>query len=157
MTYREGKVLAYSYPSMEKVSEMTMPLDMQEGWGMTNDGQYIYTSDGTDRIFKIDPVGFTVEGQVQVKQDGQSVPRINSLCLVGGYIYANVFTTYEILKIEAKTGKVVDSWEFSRLANSIQIEDPYQDVMNGIAYRPSTNTFFLTGKMWDSVFEVKLK
>lgn len=139
---------------------------MEEGWGLTHDDQNLWASDGTARIFKIDPQTFTVQQVINVKtKEGKEVHYINELEHVDNHIYGNVLPQNIIIKIDKSTGTVEKVWSFEELhkmqveynqKNQIKHWDSMNNVMNGIAYRKSSNTFFVTGKNWNYIFEVQL-
>ena len=143
-----------------------MPKEMEEGWGLTHDETHIWSSDGTARLFKIDPETFTVKEIVNVKtKEGKDIRFINELEHVDQHIYGNVLPQNIIIKVDKQTGIVEKIWNFEDLhkiqldynkANKVPHWDSMNNVMNGIAYRKSTNTFFVTGKMWNYIFEVQL-
>ena len=139
---------------------------MEEGWGLTHDDQNLWASDGTARIFKIDPQTFTVQQVINVKtKEGKDVHYINELEHVDNHIYGNVLPQNIIIKIDKSTGTVEKVWSFEELhkmqveynqKNQVKHWDSMNNVMNGIAYRKSSNTFFVTGKNWNYIFEVQL-
>ena len=88
---------------------------MNEGWGMTHDSDWIYTSDGTSSIFRIYSSNFTVESSFTVTYNGSKLSYINELEYVNGYIYANVYQTTTIVKIDINNGSVVQKWTFDEL------------------------------------------
>ncbi len=123
MTYREGKVFVYKADSLEQVDVLDMPEQMSEGWGLTNDGEFLYASDGTDTIFKLDPVNFRVVSTVKVKlsASGEAIRYINELEYVKGgsgrFLYANVLPQTIIIQIDLQTGLVSKVWDFQKLLN----------------------------------------
>ncbi len=139
---------------------------MEEGWGLTHDSTHLWSSDGTNRLFKIDPETFKVLETVNVKgKDGKDVHFINELEHVDEHIFANVLPQNIIIKIDKKSGIIEKVWSMDDLykmqidhnkANKVTHWDTMNNVMNGIAYRKSTNTFFITGKNWNFMFEVQL-
>ncbi len=143
-----------------------MPKEMEEGWGLTHDETHLWSSDGSNRIFKIDPETFTVKEIVNVKgKDGKEIRFINELEHVNDHIYANVLPQNIIIKIDKTTGLVEKVWSLEDLykmqveynkANRVTHWDSMNNVFNGIAYRKSTNTFFVTGKNWNYMFEIQL-
>jgi glutaminyl-peptide cyclotransferase len=123
-----------------------------EGWGLTNDGNSLIVSDGTNKLTYINPETFAVEKIVSVYAGANEVQYLNELEYVDGHIYANIYTTNQIAKIEANTGKVVNVYDLATLKN----ENQDGEVLNGIAYNPASKTFFVTGKYWGKMYEVKL-
>ncbi len=166
MTYREGKVFVLDPNSLTIISEMKMPIEMEEGWGLTHDDTYLYASDGTNQIFKINPENFSVVEIIQVKdRHGKEIRYINELELVGSHVYGNVLPLNVIIKVDLETGIVDKIYDFKKL-HDIQMEavkasgkrwDSQNNVMNGIAFRKSNDNFLVTGKEWNFIFEVKLE
>jgi len=166
MTYREGKVFVFDQATLKKVKEFSMPKEMEEGWGLTHDATHLWASDGTARLFKINPETFTVQEIIDVKtKDGKDIHYINELEHVDSHIYGNVLPQNIIIKVDKVSGMIEKVWSFEDL-HQMQMEhnqkhkvaywDSMNNVMNGIAYRKSTNTFFVTGKNWNYIFEVQL-
>lgn len=123
-----------------------------EGWGLTHDGNQLIMSDGTDRLFFLDPKTLKPIRTVKVTADGQPVARLNELEYIQGRIYANVWQTNRIAIIDPKDGHV-EAWiDLARLAMLIT----KADVLNGIAYDPQGQRLFVTGKLWPYLFEIEL-
>lgn len=131
--------------------------DSKEGWGLCNDGQNLYKSDGTHQIWILDGNTQKEIGKVQVMTDKNALKKINELEWVEGKIYAN---TYQFKKevgviINPQTGAVEGVIDFSGLKRKVE-QVSNLDVLNGIAYHPKRKTFFVTGKNWSKLFEVKI-
>jgi glutaminyl-peptide cyclotransferase len=122
-----------------------------QGWGLCHDEHRLVMSDGSDRLTFRDPLTFTVLGQVQVRLDGEPVRSLNELECTKGVVWANVFQTDRILRIDPSTGTVTGVVDASGLF-SPQDEG---DVLNGIAAIPGTDQFLVTGKHWPSLFRVR--
>ncbi len=127
-----------------------------EGWGLTTDGKSLIMSDGTSQIRYLDPATFAVQRTFTVTRQGQPVDQVNELEYIKGEIYANVWKTNDVLRIDPQTGHVTGVIDFSGL---LPLEDRRYntDVLNGIAYDAAADRLFVTGKNWDKLFEVKLK
>ncbi|HWR94126.1 MAG TPA: glutaminyl-peptide cyclotransferase [Flavobacterium sp.] len=125
-----------------------------EGWGMTNDGKNIYQSDGTEKIWKMNPDTQKMMDYVNVYSGDYKIPKINELEWINGKIYANVWQKDLIAVVNPANGSVEGILDFSALRKSIQF--PQAEVLNGIAYNPKTKTLFVTGKQWDKMFEIKV-
>ena len=127
-----------------------------EGWGLTTDGRYLIMTDGTNRIRFIDPTTFQVKRTIDVLAHGRPVNSLNELEYVKGELYANVWQTKFILRIDPGTGRILGSIGFvGLLPPSDYSRDT--DVMNGIAFDPLGDRLFVTGKNWPKLFEVKVK
>ncbi|TRX22460.1 glutaminyl-peptide cyclotransferase [Flavobacterium franklandianum] len=125
-----------------------------EGWGMTNDGKNIYQSDGTEKIWKMNPDTQKMMDYVNVYSGDYKIPKINELEWINGKIYANVWQKDLIAVVNPANGTVEGILDFSALRKSIQF--PQAEVLNGIAYNPKTKTIFITGKQWDKMFEITI-
>jgi glutamine cyclotransferase len=111
-------------------------------------------SDGSSILEFRDPKSLEVLREVSVVKEGLPVPRLNELECVGSEVYANVWQSNEILRIDSKTGRVTASIDASNLLTRFQ--SLRADVLNGIAYKPDSKTFLVTGKLWPQLFEVEL-
>ncbi|MGH3717954.1 MAG: glutaminyl-peptide cyclotransferase [Pseudonocardiaceae bacterium] len=124
-----------------------------EGWGLCHDGHRLVMSDGSDRLTFRDPVTFAPSGRLAVRLDGEPVRALNELDCAGGVIWANVFQTDRILRIDPTTGVVTGVVDASGLLSTQP--RPSGDVLNGIAAIPGTDEFLITGKHWPSLFRVR--
>jgi len=124
-----------------------------EGWGLCFDGTRLVMSDGSGRLSFRDPRSFAVIGGVDVRRAGVPVTRLNELECVGGQIYANVWQTDSVLRIDPASGNVLTTIDASGLLTAA--ETASADVLNGIAHDATTGHFFITGKLWPKVFEVR--
>ena len=127
-----------------------------EGWGLTTDGTVLILSDGTSQIRFLDPVRFAVQRRIAVTRDGKRVAHLNELEFIKGEIFANVWQTDEVVRIDPATGEVRGVIDFSGLL-APQERRPDTDVLNGIAYDAKGDRLFVTGKRWPRLFEVRLK
>jgi glutaminyl-peptide cyclotransferase len=124
-----------------------------EGWGLCHDGTRLVMSDGSASLTFRDPSTFAVEGSVEVTRAGTPVTRLNELECVGRLVYANVWQTDTIVRIDPATGAVLTTIDASELLTPA--EAAAADVLNGIAFNPATGHFYLTGKLWPKLFEVR--
>lgn len=123
-----------------------------EGWGLTHDGNQLIMSDGTDRLFFLDPKTLKPVRTVKVTAGGEPVTRLNELEYVQGFVYANVWQTNRIAIIDPKDGHV-EAWiDLTKLTMLIT----KADVLNGIAYDAQGQRLFVTGKLWPYLFEIEL-
>jgi glutamine cyclotransferase len=124
-----------------------------EGWGLCDDGERLVMSNGSDRLTFRDRTTFAPLGEVAVSLDGAPVSQLNELECVAGEVYANVWQTDTIVRIDPDTGTVTARIDASGLLD--EAERSQADVLNGIAHDPAAGTFLLTGKLWPAMFEVR--
>jgi glutaminyl-peptide cyclotransferase len=125
-----------------------------EGWGICHDGTRLIMSDGTNRLTFRDPATFAVVGDVGVTDDnGEPVKELNELECVDGAVYANVWKTDHIVRIDPRTGKVTATVDLTGLLPAKDRANA--DVLNGIAAIPGTDEFLVTGKLWPAMFRVR--
>jgi len=151
LTWRDGVALEWDRASLTLLREV--PLD-GEGWGLCHDGARLVRSDGTDRLRFHDPVTFAEQGSVNVTLDGAPVTELNELECVGGQVWANVWQTDRIVRIDPATGQV------TAVVDATGLLDPARraaaDVLNGIAAVPGGDgEFLVTGKLWPVTFRVR--
>jgi glutamine cyclotransferase len=127
-----------------------------EGWGLTHDGKSLIMSDGTSKLKFIDPKDFSVQKTLEVKKSGRPVELLNELEVIDGEIFANIYTTGEIVRISPQDGRVTGTLDLSGLRN--QLPRPNKaDVLNGIARDPATGNLLVTGKLWPKMFEIQIE
>jgi len=154
LTWREGRALRWTRSSLALLGESSYE---GEGWGLTFDGEHLIQSDGSARLTFRDPKTFAVTATRDVADRGQPAALLNELELVDGALYANLWTTDEIVRIDPATGRVTARIDASPLREELMGQGIADDaVLNGIAWRPETKTFLLTGKLWPKLFEVQL-
>jgi len=126
-----------------------------EGWGLTNDGQSLILSDGTQQIRFLDPDTFQVRKTISVVDGGRPVLEINELEYVQGEIYANIWHDDRIARIDPQSGKVIGWIDLTGLLAPGEVHDE-EAVLNGIAYDEKNSRLFVTGKLWPKLFEIRL-
>lgn len=124
-----------------------------EGWGMTNDGKYIYQTDKTEKIWKMDPATQKMIDYINVYSGTSKIKAINELEWINGKIYTNVWFKDAIAVVNPTSGAVEGILNMSDLRKSMP-DVTTEDVLNGIAYNPKTKTIFVTGKNWSKMFEI---
>jgi glutamine cyclotransferase len=124
-----------------------------EGWGLCYDGREIVMSDGSARLTFRGPETFRPVREVTVRSGGQPVDQLNELECVGPHVYANIWMTERIVRIDPKSGEVTALIDASNLL--APAERFGTDVLNGIAHDPATDTFLITGKLWPRMFRVR--
>jgi glutaminyl-peptide cyclotransferase len=124
-----------------------------EGWGLTNDGTRLVMSDGTTILRVVDPATFQDVRTIHVREHGRDVSRLNELEMVRGEIWANVWQTNRIVRIDPATGDVVGALDLSALDGGWSKDDP-DAVLNGIAFDEAKGRVYVTGKRWPRLFEI---
>ncbi len=152
LTWQSNKCFVYDADTFRKEGEFTYE---GEGWGLATDGKELILSDGTNHIRFIDPANFKVLRTIEVTADGKPVVNLNELEWIKGEIFANIWQTSQIVRIDPATGHVRGVIEFDGLL--APQDRPGADVLNGIAYDAATDRLFVTGKLWPKIFEVRLK
>lgn len=148
LTWREGVAHVYNRDSFLEVNAFPYG---GEGWGLCYDGARLAMSNGSSKLFFRSATSFDVATSLTVTRDGTPVERLNELEYAEGFIYANVYMTREIVKIDPSTGRIVASIDASALDPGGTLR--YGDVLNGIAFDPVGKVFFLTGKRWPKLYK----
>jgi glutaminyl-peptide cyclotransferase len=153
LTWQNHRGFVYDVETLKPEGEFQFT---GEGWGLATDGRSLIMSDGTNRIRFIDPATFLVTRTIDVFAHGQPVKMLNELEYVEGELYANVWQTEFVIRIDPATGLVLGAIDFvGILPKGDRASDT--DVMNGIAYDAEDDRLFVTGKNWPELFEVKVK
>ena len=126
-----------------------------QGWGICNDGNTLYKSDGTEKIWTLNPDTLEEDDYIQIYNNSSRIKSVNELEWIDGKIYANIYQRNGIAIINPTNGAVEAVVNCNSLRKKVT-QHAKLDVLNGIAYNPDTNTIFVTGKNWDKLFEIKL-
>lgn len=155
LTYRNNEAYVYDVNTFKK--EKTLPYFKQtEGWGLTNDGTNLYMSDGSEKIYILNPNTFEMIDYINVYTNSNKIESVNELEWIDGKIWANIYQREAIAIINPKNGAVENIINCSELKKKVT-NHPDLDYFNGIAYNPKTKTVFVTGKNWDKTFEIKVE
>jgi glutaminyl-peptide cyclotransferase len=127
-----------------------------EGWGLTTDRTRLIMSDGTPQLRFLDPMTLMTTGTVTVTESGEPVSNLNELEMIGPDLFANIWTTDRIVRIDPTSGAVTAHLDLDRLRAQLPA-DRELDVLNGIAYDAQAKRLFVTGKLWPSLFEIKVE
>jgi glutamine cyclotransferase len=153
LTWQSNVGFIYDANTLKQIK--TFPYDKPiEGWGMTNDGKHIYQSDGTEKIWKMNPETQKMEDYINVYTNTNKIKSINELEWIDGKIYGNIWQKDAIAVINPITGAVEGVLNLAGLRSKIKFAGA--EVLNGIAYNPKTKTIFVTGKNWDKMFEIRV-
>lgn len=134
------------------------PEGVKEGWGLTRDSTRLIMSTGSPdgKLYFLDPGTLKSTGSITVTDGGKPVAKLNELEYVDGYVYANVYMTEDIVKIDVSSGKVAARYRMTGLLSEADRSKLKQDeVLNGIAYDPARKVFLVTGKNWPKLFAVE--
>lgn len=152
ITWQSGTGFMYDKSSFRQIGTFNYST---EGWGLCNDGTHLIMSDGSEFLYFYTPESFTLVKQLAVYDNTTAIKQLNELEYVNGYIYANIYTTNFIVKIDASTGKVVERINLSNILDKAYMHDNI-DVLNGIAWHTKNNSLFVTGKRWPKMFEIQI-
>ena len=151
LTWDSKLAFIYDADSLKYKSTWKYP---REGWGITTDGKQLIASDGSSTLYYMDEK-FSLQRRVYVKYEDRPVRWLNELEYIDGRVWANVYTTDEIVIINPKDGRVEGIIDCRGLLPK-EMYAPETDVLNGIAYNPDTGKIYLTGKNWPKMYEVRL-
>ena len=152
LTWQSHIGFVYDKYSFKLLQEFNYP---DEGWGITHDEKRLIMSDGTETLHFLDPETFEEIGQIEVFANDIPITRINELEYIQGEIYANIWKTERIARIDPLTGQVI-GWIDLRGILSPENDSETVDVLNGIAYDTNNDRLFVTGKYWPKLFEIEL-
>jgi glutamine cyclotransferase len=152
LTWHEGVAFVYDLETFTQVRTFEYE---GEGWGLCYDGEALYMSNGSSILHRRDPSTFEILESYEVTSGGNPVRNVNELECVGDVLYANVFQSDRILQIDKATGRVLAEFDASTLEPAGGRPRDVRAVLNGIAHNPAGDTFFITGKLWPSMFEVR--
>jgi len=158
LTWQNDIGFVYDVNTFEKKGSFTYGKS-KEGWGLCNDDAVIYKTDGTEKIWILNPETLVENDFIQAYTNKGKIPNLNELEWVNGKIYSNRYQKNGVAIINPKNGAIEGVIDFSSLINKItkqQNWDPLNNVLNGIAFNPDTNTLFVTGKHWNKLFEVEI-
>jgi len=153
LTWKNQKGFVYDEGSLEKTGEFSY---QGQGWGLAQDGSSLVMSNGSNVIAFIDPQTFRVQRTIRVFDRGIPVVNINELEFIKGEIYANVWLTDRIARIDPVSGDILGWIDLSGLRPAETLKDK-EAVLNGIAYDAANERLFITGKRWPTLFEIKLE
>jgi glutamine cyclotransferase/dienelactone hydrolase len=152
LTWRKGIGFVYQLEDFSLIDSFTYET---EGWGLTHDGERLIMSDGTSKLYFLDPQTYQVTGSVNVTDQGEDITRLNELEYIRGEVFANIWQTDDIARIDPTTGDVLGWIDLSGLLPEDE-RTTETDVLNGIAYDTEQDRLFVTGKFWPKLFEIRL-
>jgi glutaminyl-peptide cyclotransferase len=154
LTWQSHVGFVYDLKTFNKIKEWNYKT---EGWGLTNDGKNIIMSDGSSQLHFLDTTSLEIARSINVTDENGPVKQLNELEYIDGFVFANVWQTNRIMKIDPTSGKVVGRLDLTQLYNDARKANPRMDVLNGIAWHPGTQSFLVTGKHWPHIYILKLE
>lgn len=152
VTYKNKTGFIYDVKSFRRIG--TFNYANSEGWGLTTDGTDLIMSDGTDHLTFIKPETMQPYKTLPVTENGAPLNKINELEFIKGFIYANVWTTNYIVKINPADGKVAGKLDLSSIDLEAKNKRPGADALNGIAYDSASDKIYVTGKLWSNMYQI---
>jgi len=167
ITIFKGKIYQLTWQSnvvyVYDVNDITKPIKTfnwpYEGWGITNNGADLIISDGSANLYFVDAETFKVKSTVAVTEDGSPIENLNELEYINGFVFANVYQSDFIVKVDPASGHVVGKMDLPGIIEKYApgyTPKPNDEVLNGIAYDSTTKKLFITGKRWPKMFEIVL-
>ena len=153
LTWKAGLAFVYDGATVAPLSTFAYE---GEGWGLCHDGESLFMSDGSDMLQRRDPDTFDLLDKIEVTRNDSSVRNLNELECVGDHVYANIYRSNEIVRIDKVTGAITGELDADALSQASGRPAHSGAVFNGIAYDERTGTFYVTGKLWPVMFEIEI-
>ena len=153
LTWKSGRGFTYELDSFERTGQFSYPT---EGWGLTYDGERLIMSDGTPTLYFLDPFNFSEMGRITVLARDRPIRNLNELEFVAGEIFANIWGSEIIARIDPATGAVTGWIDATGILSDEDRQGHRVDVFNGIAYDSSKKRLFVTGKWWPKLYQIEL-
>lgn len=154
LTWKNKIGFIYDAKTYKQLRTFEYPM---EGWGLTHNNAQLIMSDGTDKIHFKDTATLADVRTINVTERGVPVKNLNELEFINGFIFANVWQTNLIVKIDPQTGNVVGKLDLTQLTERARGIYPNADVLNGIAFDNNSKSLLVTGKLWPQAYLIKLK
>ncbi|WP_299766476.1 glutaminyl-peptide cyclotransferase [uncultured Dokdonia sp.] len=156
LTWKENTGFIYNLSDFEKTGTFTYNKS-KEGWGLCNDGTKVYKSDGSTKIWTLDPNTLAEQSYIEPTNHKSVSKAFNELEFIDGKIYANTYQVASIAIIDPTTGAIEGLIDLTSLPKEVQSGlDPQNEVLNGIAYKANEGRLFVTGKHWNTLFEIEI-
>ncbi len=152
LTWTSGVAYRWDARTLRRLGSFRYP---GQGWGLASDGRRLILSDGTPTLRFLDPASFRETGRITVTANGRPLRDLNELEVIDGALYGNVWHRSYLVRIDLATGAVTEAIDLSPIVAEVAAADP-EAVLNGIAWNPKARRLFITGKLWPTLFEVKL-
>jgi len=157
LTWNENTAFVYDAKTLKQEKAISYFRKDLAGWGLTNDGTNLYMSDGSEKIYILNPETFEMIDYINVYTNANKIDNINEMEWIDGKIWANIYEKDMVIKIDPKTGAVERILNLSDLKTKVKKTLQQGEVLNGIAYNPKTKTILVTGKNWDKSFELSVE
>ncbi len=154
LTYRAQKGFVYNLNNFARVD--SFQFKSEQGWGLTNDGQFLIMSNGSHEIIWLNPEDFSEVKRIEVANNRGIINNLNELEYIKGSLFANVYTTDMVVEIDPTTGKVLSEINLKGIVNMFKTRSDTIAELNGIAYDKENDRLFVTGKWWPRLFEIDL-
>jgi glutamine cyclotransferase len=151
LTWKSERGFIYRMGTLERIGDFRFE---GQGWGLASDGQRLYMSNGSAVISVRNTTDFSEIREFEVRDGGRALQNLNELEFIEGQLWANVYTSPIIVVIDPHSGSVSARLDLSQL---VALQGPEADVLNGIAYDPASRRLFVTGKLWPTVYELRVK
>ena len=145
VTWKSNKGFVYDINNFKLLDDFNI---YGQGWGLTNDGQSLILSDGSEKIYYLNPKNFKIERTISVSVNGNKIIYINELEFIRGEIWANIWKSNDIITVNPLSGIVTSIFDISKISEQTEIED----VANGIAWDKVNDKIFITGKNWNFIY-----
>lgn len=152
LTYKNKVGFIYDANSFKAIGKFNYP--NAEGWSLTTDGTDLIMSDGTDTLTFLHSENLQPYKNLVVTENGAPLYKLNELEFIKGFIYANIYTTNYIVKIDPANGKVVGKLNLGSLSVEAKNKSSTADVLNGIAYDSASDKIYVTGKLWSNIYQI---
>lgn len=153
LTWHQGRAFVYDTTDLQHLDTFVYE---GEGWGLCYDGNTLYMSNGSEYLTRRDPLTFAVLDSVRVTMDGGPLSQINELECARGEVFANIYTSDWIVRINPRSGVVTAAYSLADLVRDSGRPPTRDAVLNGIAYDSISDTFLVTGKLWPRMFRIRL-
>ncbi len=159
LTEKNNKAFVYDLNTFKKINELKWPYP--EAWAITNNGKDLIVSDGSSNLYFLEPETFKIKNTINVIDNYGPVSNLNELEFIKGFVYANIYLSNTIVKINPATGRVEGKLDLTGIREKNGVKPDFQMadnglVLNGIAYDSVKNSLYVTGKQWPALFEIKL-
>ena len=154
LTWRNKTGFVYDLRTFQQLRTFTYST---EGWGLSHDGTNLIMSDGSSRLYFLDTATLKIVRTLEVTDNMGPVNNLNELEVVDSVVYANIWQTPKIARIDLASGNVTGYMDISLINDQAVSRNPNADVLNGIAWHPGTKSLLVTGKYWPNIFVLKLK